>query len=177
NIDRGDFVLRPQRDADLFAPIDERRPAPRFNTKLAVFAHQNALGAADGRQIEQHADVAGDAEASRVGYALPVEHQDVWFRFEFLPRFEQRRGLAEAQQSRHVREFSNTADAGGFYYQQIGQPQNDYAGVYRLRKFVVRDVRPGDRAYGPREWLQTNQTAKQFLNLDGFASRQVPAVQ
>src|SRR5262245_50455576 len=109
NKDRGDLVLRPQRDAHLFALINERRPASGFNSELAVSAHQNALGAADDGPIERNADVTYDAEAPRVSNSLPVEHQNVRIRFEFLPGFEQRRRLAEAQQTRNVRESCHAA--------------------------------------------------------------------
>jgi hypothetical protein len=121
--------------------------------------------------------VAGDAEASRVGYALPVEHQDIGFRSEFLPCFEQRRSLAEAQQPRHIREFRYAADAGGFDDSQIRQAQNDYASVYGFGVFIEGDVRAGDYVYGSRERSQANQIAKPLLNLDGFAGSQVPTVQ
>src|SRR5262245_28236649 len=177
NIDRGDLVLRPQRDSHLFALINERRPASGFNSEFAVSAHQNALGAADGGPIEHYADVACDAEASRVSYSLPVEHQNVRLRFEFLPGFEQRRRLAEAQQSRDVRESRHAANAGGFDDPQIRESQNDYPGVDRLGVFIERDVRAGDRARGPREWLQTNHIAQPLLNLDRLAGSYVPTVQ
>src|SRR5262245_46675859 len=166
NIDRGDLVLRPQRDAHLFALINERRPASGFNPELAVSAHQNALGAADGGPIERYADVACDAEASRVSYSLPVEHQHVRLRFAFRPGFKQRRRLTEAQQPRDVRESRHAANACGFDDPQIREAQNDYPGVDRLGVFIERDIRAGDRGGGPREWLQANHIAQPLLNLD-----------
>jgi len=42
-----------------------------------VLSDQDAFRAPHGRQAGQHADMARDAEAARMGKALPVAHQDV----------------------------------------------------------------------------------------------------
>jgi hypothetical protein len=105
NIDRRDFVLCPQRDAHLFTSINEGRLASSFKSKLAMSAHQNALGAANGRPIEQQTNVTGDAEASRVRDSLPIQHQHIWLCFELLPGFEY--GSAS-------RKLSSPGDVGNF---------------------------------------------------------------
>ena len=52
--------------------VDEGCAGAALRCKGGVLADADGLGAADGREVEQHAEVAGQTEPARVGQALAV---------------------------------------------------------------------------------------------------------
>jgi len=67
-----------------------------------VLADEPAAGAADRRDVEAIAQMRGEAEAARVRNAVGVAEDEVGIRAQLLARREQRRQLAEREQSGHV---------------------------------------------------------------------------
>ena len=63
--------------ADNLALVLERRPIAGQWPGLGEAAEQARLGDADGRQIQEHAQVAGEAEAPGMGQALAVDHDEI----------------------------------------------------------------------------------------------------
>src|SRR4051812_473385 len=69
--------LRPQSSADDFAFINHLRPTAALLIGLPVLSDQYGLSAAQCRAVYQKTDVRGYADAARVRYALPVEHDSI----------------------------------------------------------------------------------------------------
>src|SRR5690606_39061509 len=77
DVDRMDAVLRAQREADLFAGVEDRRGAPAVMAERCVRADEQGLRATDRRQVEEDAEMTGQPEAPRVGAALTVADDEV----------------------------------------------------------------------------------------------------
>src|SRR5262245_49084802 len=90
--------------ADDFAAIDQRCLRAEYVVRLVVMADQDRLGATDRRALEDDPEVGGDAEAPRVGVAVPVDQDDVRFVGEPRQGIEHRRTLAEGKKTRNVGE-------------------------------------------------------------------------
>jgi hypothetical protein len=86
-----------------------------------------------GRGIDQPAQVAGEAEAARVGESLAVGQQQVGGAGERRQSVEHRRDLAKRQQPRYVGDRGRPARQRRLDQLQIRNPQH-------------RDRRPGDAA-------------------------------
>jgi hypothetical protein len=69
---------------------------------LFVIADESGLGAADGRQVEEEAEVAGETEASRVGEALAIDDEQVGRALQALERPKKGRDLAEGEEAGDV---------------------------------------------------------------------------
>ena len=63
--------------ADLLIAVEQRRPRASLAAGFLVGSDEAGLGGADCGRVQQHAEVAGDAEAARVGQALAVAEQQV----------------------------------------------------------------------------------------------------
>ena len=57
--------------------VDQGRASAALRCKGAVLADEDGLGAANGREVKQHAEVAGQAEPARVGQALAVYQEKI----------------------------------------------------------------------------------------------------
>jgi hypothetical protein len=62
--------------ADDLALVFERRPVTGQRPWLGEAAEQPRLGDADGRPVQEHTQVAGEAEAPGMGEALAVDHDE-----------------------------------------------------------------------------------------------------
>src|SRR5690606_16668989 len=101
---------RPHGHADDLVLVDQRRGGAALLAQPAVPADVDGLGAADGGQVEEHAAVAGEAEAAGVRVAVAVDDDDVGLPAEALPRGGDGGQLAEAEQAGDVGE--RDADGG-----------------------------------------------------------------
>ena len=66
------FVFGSESSADFFLFMNQRRDASARFAEIFEFSDQQGFRHADGRHIRQQADMAGDAETTRVRQALPV---------------------------------------------------------------------------------------------------------
>src|SRR5215217_9224219 len=91
DVDRGfDADLVPRRDKKRFVPgtgadrgaddltaIDERRVGAEDALRFLVLADEPALGAADGRPLQEESQVGRQPKSAGMGIALTVEEEDV----------------------------------------------------------------------------------------------------
>ena len=103
-----------QHGADALPIMGQRRAFAALPTRFCPVADQARFGAAHGGQAEQHAQVAGQAESSRMGDALAVAEQGVHRCAQSAQRRQQRRGLPKGQQTRHIGESQRTAEGTAF---------------------------------------------------------------
>ncbi len=89
-------------EADDLAVIDEGHAGASFRRDGAVHAAEPALGDADGGNAGEEAEVAGDAEAPRVGVTLAVDEEEVRLGGELLKGEAEGRRLAEGEEAGHV---------------------------------------------------------------------------
>ena len=98
---RGDVGPGPEDGADGLALV---RPAgsdrPDSGPGSTYLAAEPALGAADGRQVEPEAQVAGDPQPTGMGDPLAVAEDHVGAGLQPVEGFEERGGLAEREQPR-----------------------------------------------------------------------------
>ena len=119
--------------------------------------------------------MAGQAEAARMGQAVPVAHEGV-DRWVQLPQGGQdRRRLAERQQTRHVREAERTNSVPGLDDLPLAHVPDDgcgqaciTAGKCRIDAGHVTDVADRTALHNPRR--------QSFLNGDGLRGGDVPAM-
>ncbi len=125
HVDRPDPDAGAQHRAENGVAVGERHPRAFLFARFIVTAAQPRLGDADRRQPGQQAEMAGDAEAPRMGDAVPVDHQQVGRRREPRQRGEPRRRLAERQQAGNVGEARRLLDHPGLDHREIGIGQHD----------------------------------------------------
>lgn len=77
HIERADERTGAEHHAQAFILVAERDPGTSLKTGFGMRAEEAALGATDGRQAAEDADVAGDAETAWVGKALSIAEQNV----------------------------------------------------------------------------------------------------
>jgi hypothetical protein len=103
-----DVVTSPYHAADDLAAIDERNARAAESAGLGVLADEATLRAPDGRHPREQPDMAGDAEAARMGETVAVVQKSVWCMTESPQGGEHRGGLPERQQSWNVRKLHGT---------------------------------------------------------------------
>lgn len=87
---------------DDLALVLERRPVAGLGAGLGETSEQPRFGDADGRQVEQHAEVAGEAEAPGMRPALAVDHEKIGRRGQHRQGRGGGRNLAKREQARAV---------------------------------------------------------------------------
>ena len=105
-----------------------------------------------GRQVQQDAEVAGDAEPPRMGDAVAVDEQQVRLDPELLERRQRDRRLAKRQQSRDVRKRHRPGDDVLLDDLQPRERQHDDGGPASHdagRGARIGEVDPGHRADRP----------------------------
>lgn len=103
-----------QHGADTLPIMRQRRTLAAFPARFIPVADQARLGAAHGGQAKQHAQVAGQAESSRMGDALAVAEQGIHRRAQPAERRQQRWGLPKGQQTWHIGKLQRAAEGAAF---------------------------------------------------------------
>ena len=101
---------------------------PASRPGSSILADVERFGAAEARHVEPEADVRGQAEAARVGDPLAVEHDRVGGRLDLGEGRQQRRRLAERQQTGDVGEVAFDRRPAPLHDRQVRQAQHDDAG-------------------------------------------------
>lgn len=167
-------ALGAQRPADDVAVQGQRGPVAALLAGWFVAAHRG-LADADARQVGQHTQVAGQAEAARVRQALAVAHQRVRSHRQPVERVQQRWCLAEREQARHVGEPGLAPHHGTVHH---GQRRHVQDGHHRdqVVPVAVRHVQTRRRA-DLRWFLDADLRAQALLDRDGVGLRRRPRVQ
>src|SRR3989337_2881300 len=73
HVERANVVARSEDGPDPLALEQQGRPVAAVRTGLAMLPDEARLGAPDAGPVQEHSEVGGEAEASRVGDPLAVE--------------------------------------------------------------------------------------------------------
>ena len=105
HVNRPHSPSRPHHGSNPLSPrpfVHQWRPATRLFPQLAVRTHQQALGAADCRPVQQHSQMACQPKSPRVCVSLPVAKQQIRQFPELSQSRQQRRNLTETQQPGNI---------------------------------------------------------------------------
>jgi hypothetical protein len=89
-------------------------------SRLLIFPHEPAFCTSDGRNMNEHTDVAGDPEPTGMRYPLPIKNEEIRFLLEPVQRIHDGRSLPETQQTGHVRKINPTPGSHMFNSLQMG---------------------------------------------------------
>jgi hypothetical protein len=140
HVHRTDVVPGAQGRADHLPAVAQRHEGATAASRLGVLSHQAALGAAEGGEIEQHAQVACQAEAARMGAAVAVAEEQVGPRTQPGQGLEQRRDLPKRQVAGHVGEARQGPRPGRLHHGQALRLQHHHGGEEHGTAAVVGDV-------------------------------------
>ncbi len=143
---------------------------------LAMRPDEPALGTADGRDVEQHAEMAGEAEAARMRAALTVAEHQIRALTQAIESRQHRGKLAEGEVAGHVRESGLGADATGLDQPQIVGVQHHHGGKEFRAPSVVADVRAGHEANLAEVITLDDTRAKPLLEGPGLGDADVEGV-
>ena len=161
---------------DYLFTVEEFGITAGFYTRLFMAAAQPRLGAADGGYIQEKPQVRGKSHAPRVGYSLPVHHNNVRRYRKLLAGCQYQRRFTERKQPRYIGERYTVGDHLDFYYLQVGIAQDDDRPGARLRPPVHRDINAGNQAWG-RDIAGARDFGRElFLKSYGFGGGDLPAM-
>ncbi len=134
---------RSQGRAHGLAFVDQGGPIAPVGPWRSEFPTEDRLRAADRGQVEPESQMAGQAEAARVGGPLAVAEDHVGPDVEFLESGHQTGGLAKREQSGNVREGKGNAQPRAGHHFERGRAGHDDGRVKPLVASVVGGVGRG----------------------------------
>jgi hypothetical protein len=137
-----------QHGADHLAAVEQRRGGTFLPPRRLERADQPRLGDADRRQPREHAHVAGEAQAARVGNALAVAEQQVGPSRQAGERRQQRRRLAERQQAGDVGEVERPTGQRALQQLQAWPGQQRGRAPHQTAGGLIVSIEAGDQSYG-----------------------------
>lgn len=138
-----------------------------------VVTAQPTFGTSNG-QIDQQANVAGDAQPARVRDAVPIEDQQVRRDSELLESIQHRGRFAEAEQAGHVGEVDGAFGDGVFEDVEVGVVEHHH-GCAR-DAFAVAGVDAGDGGDGIEGGLADDAWGQFTLQRDGSGWIEIPGM-
>ncbi len=108
-----------------------------------------------------------EAEPSRVRDSLSVADQEIGSQREARPGLEERRGLAEAQETGDVRKADRTGDLGRGDQIERGKPEDEDRREHAIVLRVVRDVGAGHQTHRRGRSADPQARAQRGLEADG----------
>jgi hypothetical protein len=167
----GDAVAGAEDEADEVGAVAELGAASRFGRRVVVSTHEAALGDAYRRDVEEEAEVAGDAEAALVGEAVAVHEEEVRGALQLLEGAGEDGDLAEGEEAGDVGEGDGLVDGVLLDEAEVGVGEED-DGAAALRRAQGRlaegDVCAGDVAYVARRALSDDLRGEAGLDGDGL---------
>ena len=132
--------------ADDLTLVLERRPVAGQWPGLGEAAEQARLGDTDGGEIQEHPQVAGEAEAPGMGQALAVDHDEIRRLAEHGQGRQGYRDLAEGEKARAVGKGRGPGDQSTLHELQAPGIETDRSGEGGLAAPAEVDVDAGDPA-------------------------------
>ncbi len=153
DVDRGDAVTGAEDEADEVWAVGQLGAASRFRRGLFVLTDEAALGDAYGGDVQEEAEMAGEAEASRVGEAVAVDEEEVRRALQLLEGSGEDWHLAEGEEAWDVGERDGLVDEVVLDEAEVGVGEED-DGATAVRRFgsargrlAEGDVGAGDVAH------------------------------
>jgi len=87
-------------------PFDQREVASSTRAQLLVGADQAALGAANGREVQEEAEMGSDAHGPGMSDPLPVDENQIRLCVQLGKSFQQDWPFTEGEESRDIGECS-----------------------------------------------------------------------
>jgi len=152
DVDGGDAVAGAEDEADEVGAVPQLGAASGFRRGLFVAAYEATLGHAYGGDVQEEAQVAGDAEASGVGEAVAVDEEEVRRPLQLLEGAGEDGHLAEGEEAGDVGEGDGLVDEVVLDEAEVGVGEED-DGAAAVRpfnsargRFAEGDVGAGDVA-------------------------------
>ena len=176
DVDRGDAVPRADDHSDHLRGGLQRGASSAGEWGIEGLTGQSLLGTPDGWQVEPETEVAGEAKASRVSRPVAIEHENVGFDVESLPRFEQGRGFPEAEQPGKIGERGRRADVARVKDREIPQAENNDSRIDDIRETVKGEIGPGNCLRLLGEGSEPDLATQLALQGNRFRWGEIPAM-
>lgn len=118
---------RTQHGADDFAVVAKRGPRSRIGRQRLVISYEQGFRAADGRYVQQDAEVRSEAKATRMGVAVGIAKKQVGRISQASKCFQERRHLPKTEQAGNVREANRTLAPDALDFAHVREGINHYA--------------------------------------------------
>ncbi len=125
DVDRGDAVAGAEDEADEVGAVRQIDAASHFRSRFVVLTDEAALGHAYGGDVQEEAEVAGEAEASRVGEAVAVDEEEVRRPLQLLEGAGEDGHLAEGEEAGDVGEGDGLVDEVVLDEAEVGVGEED----------------------------------------------------
>ena len=162
--------------ADHLAAVAKLGVGPATRPGFPIIADEPALGAAEGRQIEKHPEVAGQAESAGMRSPLAIADDQVRHCFELREGLQQRGDLPEGQKPRNVGKAGPGPDTGDLHHLQALCIEHHHRGVEIRAAAVEGDVGAGHQSRQPLRVPLDHPTAQTLLESPGLGNGEIPVV-
>lgn len=156
--------------------IDHRGPGADLVGDGRMATTQDRFRAADGRQIQQDAQVAGDPQATGVGDALAIHHQQIGAHGEARDGIEDDGRLPEREQARNI---GHLDGPGGIRHRELAQirvTERDDDAIGQLRWLVVPGIHSPDDLHLSQSVFADHALCQFQLKGDRLARLEIPAM-
>ena len=191
DVDGGDAVAGAEDEADEVGAVAQLGAASRFGRRDVMTAHEAALGDAYRRDVEEEAEVAGDAEAALVGEAVAVHEEEVRGALQLLEGASEDGDLAEGEEAGDIGEGYGLVDGVLLDEAEVGVGEEDDGAAAvgpfdpstKLRTGFAQgrlgegDVGAGDVAHPPRPAFRDDLRGEAGLDGDGLGGGDAPGVE
>jgi hypothetical protein len=175
DVDGGDAVAGAEDDADEVGAVAELAAGSGFGQRVVVTADEAALGDAYRRDVEEEAEVAGDAESSLVGEAVTVDEEEVRNLLQLLEGAGEDGDFAEGEEAGDVGEGDRLIDGVLLDDAEVGVgEEDDGAAAVHIGE---GDVGAGDVADSIRPALGDDLGGEAGLDGDGLGWGDAPGVE
>ncbi len=176
----GDAVAGAEDEPDSLASVAEIDSGAGLGRGVGVLAHEAALGDAYRGEVEEEAEVAGDAEAARVGEAVAVDEEEVGGPPQLLEGAGEDGDLAEGEEAGDVGEGDGLLDDVPLDQREVGvgeEGDGGNCGVASTALTLESDVAASDepRFAGPA--LGDDLGRESNLDLLGLGDGDAPGVE
>jgi len=166
-----------QGGANGFAAIHQWLPVAAFIRWLPVASDQPSFANPYGRQVCDHAQMTGQAEAPGMGIALTVAENEIGPKAQTFQRIQYGGHFAKRQQARDVRKTRGTPDYRRFDFIEVGKLENRYSSAGSPVMVFKTDVRAGDIPDILEVIIQNNSICQAYLYCARLRGRNIPLMQ
>ncbi len=161
---------------DGLCAIDERRPRSFDVWRFVMLAGEPGLGRPDGGDIQQHPEMAGEAEAARVRDALGVAEDEIGSDLQPGQGRQRSRQLAECKQSGHIGECRRATGHGCLHQLQAWICEHGHRRARHAPSCFVAHVHTCHVPDRRQAVVAFHPLAQFILQHRGLGRRQLPRV-
>ncbi|MFZ2948723.1 MAG: hypothetical protein WA003_04490 [Desulfuromonadaceae bacterium] len=164
--DRSYAAAGPEDGADQLIPVEQRGAGAALRRRLDELSHEAGLGAAYGRDLQLHSEVAGKAEPLGMGDSLAIDDEEIGPPRKAPDGFGHVGGFTKREQAGNVGEGRTGDDKGAFNRCEGGKIEEDGHGNDLLTD--IGRVYPGCGFGLPVQRFEAHAPGKGFLESAQF---------